>query len=166
VLPGFLPDGIPFADAFDLVCAFDVIEHVEDDVPAVQALAARLAPGGRLLLTLPAHPWLWSDHDVRNHHYRRYTRETLTKLVADAGLTLEKLTAFNSFLFPVAAGVRLAQNALNQGSKAEETMPSSFVNKALEKIFSSEAPIVSGPGFPVGLSLLAILRQRDPGNLH
>ncbi len=155
---GTLPDGIPFPPTFDLVCAFDVIEHIEDDRSALRALAAHCGPGGRVIMTVPAQPWLWSEHDERNRHYRRYTSASLRRLVADSGLVVERLTSFNSFLFPVVAGVRLIQKALGMGTKAEDNMPSPMTNRILEKIFASEAAIVSGSGFPIGISLLAVLR--------
>ncbi len=69
-----LPDEIPYSDeAYDLVCAFDVLEHVEEDGKAVAALARKLKPGGVLLCTAPANQWMWSQHDVINQHYRRYS---------------------------------------------------------------------------------------------
>lgn len=163
VLPGTLPDGIPFAEAFDLVCAFDVVEHVEDDVSAVRAMGAKLAAGGRLLLTVPAHPWMWSEHDVRNHHHRRYTRDTLAQLLRDAGLTIDKLTAFNSHLFPLVAGTRFLQNSLGLGAKAEESIPSPAMNNLLEKIFAAEASRVARSGYPTGVSLLAVASAGQAG---
>jgi SAM-dependent methyltransferase len=163
VRSGTLPDGIPFPENFDLVCAFDVIEHVEDDVSAVRALGAKLAPGGRLLLTVPAHPWMWSEHDVRNHHHRRYTRDTLAQLLGDAGLTIDKLTAFNSHLFPLVAGTRILQNSLGLGAKAEEAVPGPAMNSLLEKIFAAEAPRVAAAGYSTGVSLLAVASTGPAG---
>lgn len=163
VLSGTLPDGIPFPQAFDLVCAFDVVEHVEADVAAVKALGAKLAAGGRVLLTVPAHPWLWSEHDVRNHHHRRYTRETLAKLIADAGLRIDKLTAFNAHLFPLVAATRAIQNSLGLGAKAEEAIPSPAMNGLLEKIFAAEAGRVAGSGYGTGVSLLAVASAGPTG---
>jgi len=162
VLPGTLPDGIPFPQPFALVCAFDVVEHVEDDVGAVRALGAKLAPGGRLLLTVPAHPWLWSEHDVRNHHHRRYSREAFAKVLDAAGLHTDKLTAFNAHLFPIIAGTRLIQNSLGLGARAEEAVPSPAVNRLLEKIFAAEASQVARSGYPTGVSLLAVASAGRP----
>ena len=72
VAPGHLPESIPFGgQAFHVVLALDVIEHLDDDVAALRAIAARLAPAGRVIVTVPAHPFLWSRHDVRNGHRRR-----------------------------------------------------------------------------------------------
>ena len=83
---------LPFADeVFDVVCAFDVVEHCEDDVLALSELTRVLAPEGRLLLSVPAYQWAWSDHDVRAGHHRRYSRPRLHRLVADAGLSVTPL---------------------------------------------------------------------------
>jgi SAM-dependent methyltransferase len=163
VRSGTLPDGIPFDQLFDLVCAFDVVEHVEDDVSAIRALGHKLAPGGRLLLTVPAHPWLWSEHDVRNHHFRRYTRDTLEAAILGAGLRIDKLSAFNARLFPLVAATRFVQTSLRLGAKAEEVMPSPQVNGMLERIFAAEAPRVAGPGYSNGVSLLAVASAGPAG---
>ena len=60
-------------NAYDLIAVLDVVEHIEDDVAALKAMAACLKPGGKILITVPAHQWLWSAHDVVNHHHRRYS---------------------------------------------------------------------------------------------
>src|SRR5438034_3703599 len=77
---------LPFPDAsFDLVLACDVVEHVPDDAAALTELRRVVAPGGRLLLTVPAYRWMWSPHDVYMHHYRRYTLRGLRDRVRAAG---------------------------------------------------------------------------------
>ena len=68
----------------DVVVCTDVLEHVEADREALTGIARKLKPGGRILITVPAHPWLWSAHDVVNHHKRRYTRRTLKAVIAAA----------------------------------------------------------------------------------
>ena len=72
--------------AYDLVAVLDVVEHIEDDVAALRAMATLLKPGGKVLIAVPAHQWMWSAHDVVNHHHRRYSKVTLDKAIADAGL--------------------------------------------------------------------------------
>ena len=59
---------------YDLIGAFDVIEHIEDDAAALASIAAKLKPGGKFVMTVPAHQWMWSAHDVVNHHKRRYSK--------------------------------------------------------------------------------------------
>jgi SAM-dependent methyltransferase len=87
----------------DLVVAFDIIEHLENDDLAVSELRRITAPGGKLLLAVPADPTLWSEHDVAVGHLRRYTRETLTGVLARAGYRLDDLRSWNVLLRPMAA---------------------------------------------------------------
>ena len=122
---------LPFRDeAFDVVAAFDVVEHCEDDALAVSELNRVLRPGGRMLLSVPAYDWAWSDHDVRAGHYRRYTRPRLVQLVERAGLTVERSTyAFGSvFPFFLAERVtrRLRQRAGRPSQQSLTTVPGSL----------------------------------------
>src|SRR5947209_7876074 len=86
---------------FDLVTACDVIEHVRDDQSAVAAMNAVLNPGGIVLVTVPALMSLWSNHDVLNRHFRRYTRHSLLNVFDSARWELLRITYFSSFLLPV-----------------------------------------------------------------
>lgn len=154
---GSLPDAIPFDDDYDLVTAFDVLEHVQDDHDAIMALTRRLKPGGRLILTVPAHPVLWSEHDERNHHFRRYTPPAFRRLVAHTGLSIVKFTSFNAHLAPLIAGLRLYRTLLGKRGYKDETLPSPRVNSLLEAIFKAEAGVLAWGTYPVGISLLAVL---------
>src|SRR5438132_6621608 len=101
---------MPFADAsFDLAASLDVIEHLEDDVAALRELRRVVAPGGVLLATVPAYGWLWSGHDVVNHHFRRYTRASLTRAGEQAGWRELRTTYFNSLLLPIAILLRVLE---------------------------------------------------------
>jgi SAM-dependent methyltransferase len=151
-----LPDlaGIP-QRAYDLVALLDVLEHVEADRDALVSIAARLRPNGRILLTVPAHPWMWSSHDVANHHKRRYTKKTLRAVIAEAGLRLEALSYFNSLLFPVAAMARVASRlAKKEGSG--DAMPPEPLNTLFEALFGLERHAIGRLPFPPGVSLAAI----------
>jgi 2-polyprenyl-3-methyl-5-hydroxy-6-metoxy-1,4-benzoquinol methylase len=146
--------GVP-ERAYDLVALLDVLEHVEADREALVSIAARLRPNGRILLTVPAHPWMWSAHDVANHHKRRYTKRTLRAVVAAAGLKLEALTYFNSVLFPVAAMARVAARlAKKEGSG--DALPPRPVNALFEVLFGLERHAIGRLPFPPGVSLAAI----------
>jgi SAM-dependent methyltransferase len=146
--------GVP-QRAYDLVALLDVLEHVEADREALVSIAARLRPGGRILLTVPAHPWMWSSHDDANHHKRRYTRKTLRAVIAEAGLKLDELTYFNSVLFPVAAMARVASRlARKEGSG--DAMPPKAVNTLFEALFGLERHAIGRLPFPPGVSLAAI----------
>ena len=107
VLPGSLDDPLALDDdAFDLAVALDVLEHVRDDDAALRELARVIAPGGRLLVTVPQYGWLWGEHDVLAHHHRRYTRSLLLERAAAAGLQAERVTSFNTMLLPAIAAAR------------------------------------------------------------
>src|SRR3546814_15318471 len=84
----------------------DVVEHIDNDVAALRGMAECLAPGGKILIAVPAHQWMWSAHDVVNHHHRRYSKASLAKAIADAGLTHNGLRWFNSLLFPASVAAR------------------------------------------------------------
>lgn len=157
VAEGALPDAIPFAaERFDLIGLFDVLEHVEADEDALRALRGRLAPGGRIVLTVPAFPWLWSRHDERHHHFRRYTRGHLAAVADRAGLRLEHGFYFNTLLFPVAVAQR-ALKALLRIDQADDTLPPPALNAAMRSVFATERHLVGRLALPVGLSLCAVL---------
>jgi 2-polyprenyl-3-methyl-5-hydroxy-6-metoxy-1,4-benzoquinol methylase len=147
--------GLPDAQ-FDLVAMLDVLEHIEDDTAALRGLAARLRPGGTILVTVPQYRWLWSGHDVANHHFRRYTKASLRAVVAAAGLKLNMLQSFNSLLFPLAAADRIV--ARLQGREgSDDALPSPPVNAVLETAFGLERYLVGRIPMPPGVSLVAIL---------
>ena len=102
---------------YDLIAILDVLEHVDRDREALVSMARKLKPGGRILITVPAHPWMWSAHDVVNHHQRRYTKKALRQVIGEAGLKLEMLSYFNSILFPLAAAARVAGRISGRGGR-------------------------------------------------
>ncbi|MCU0434290.1 MAG: class I SAM-dependent methyltransferase [Bacteroidia bacterium] len=162
---------LPFADAsFDLVCAYDVIEHIEDDVQALREIKRVLKPGGHFHLTVPAFQLLWSNHDVVNHHYRRYRRGQLQQRIQQAGLQTGYASYFNAFLFFPVAAVRLMARLWQKlsGKKQEASLQSDFDTyktgglggKLFYRIFKSETALLrSKVKLPVGISLMATGRK-------
>ncbi|MBN8840888.1 MAG: class I SAM-dependent methyltransferase [Sphingomonadales bacterium] len=138
---------------YDLIAVLDVVEHIEDDVAALRAMRERLAPGGRILITVPAHQWMWSAHDVVNHHHRRYSKTTLAEAIAAAGLRPRKLGYFNSLLFPLAAGARVA-GRLTGRDDSDDSPPPGPVNRLFETIFRIERHLVGRVPMPPGVSIL------------
>ncbi len=140
---------------YDMIGAFDVIEHIVDDTAALASIAQRLKPGGKLLMTVPAHQWMWSAHDVVNHHHRRYSKAGLRALIGASPLKLEAIGYFNSLLFPVAVAERLASKARGK-DEADLKLPAAPLNAALEKAFALERYLIGRVPLPPGLSLFAV----------
>ena len=140
---------------YDLVAALDVVEHIDDDEATIAALASCLKPGGKLLVTVPAHQWMWSTHDELNHHKRRYSKRSLRQLIEGSPLRLEKIGYFNSLLFPLAVAARLAAKATGQGG-GDDTLPPKPVNYAFERAFAAERRLIGVVPLPPGLSLFAL----------
>ncbi|HEX7821820.1 MAG TPA: class I SAM-dependent methyltransferase [Sphingobium sp.] len=159
IAAGALPDGIGFGDTrYDLIALLDVLEHVDEDAASLGALGGRLKDDGRLLVTVPAAPWLWSEHDELHHHKRRYTRAGFCAVAEQAGLTVQAAGYFNSLLFPVAVAQRLAHQML-KSKTALDARPSPMVNGILQAIFAAERHVLGKVPFPVGLSLYAVLSR-------
>jgi SAM-dependent methyltransferase len=161
VIQGSVLD-MPFpTDSFDLAACLDVIEHLDDDLAAMRELRRVVAPGGSLLVTVPAYPWLWSGHDVINHHRRRYTSRSLTDVGERAGWQLVRTTHFNSLLLPVAIILRLLDRLSSKTTESSLDLwvPPEPLNWLLERPLALEAELISRGGrIPAGLSLLAVFR--------
>ena len=140
---------------YDLIAALDVVEHIDDDVAALASIAKRLKPGGKLLVTVPAHQWMWSAHDVVNHHKRRYSMRALKALFAGSPLKLEAIGYFNSLLFPLAMAERLSSRIRGKDD-ANLSLPPKALNATLEAVFAAERYLVGRLPLPPGLSLFAI----------
>ena len=140
---------------YDVVGAFDVIEHIPDDVGAMASIARLLKPTGKLVMTVPAHQWMWSAHDVVNHHQRRYSKAALRDLIDGSPLKLETMGYFNSLLFPVAVAERLASKVRGKDD-ANLAPPAGPINQALERIFAAERLAIGRLPLPPGLSLFAV----------
>jgi SAM-dependent methyltransferase len=153
---------MPFADdSFDLAVSLDVIEHLEDDLTALKELRRTVAPGGALLVTVPAYQWLWSGHDEINHHHRRYTRRSLQRVAEAAGWRQARTTYFNSLLLPVAIVLRVLErlNTKTTESSLDLWVPPEPLNWVLERPLAIEAALIGrGARIPAGLSLLAVFR--------
>ncbi len=167
VFYGKLPNELPeFPRKFDVVTVFDVIEHVKDDGASLQALSSMLKPGGRIVVTVPAFNFLWSQHDDENHHQRRYRRRDLVNLAYQSGLSLDYISYFNFWLFPPVAGVRLIRKIFPyQGSWQDMRMPNEVVNRVLQFVFSSEQHVVGRMSLPFGISLVAVMSVAG-SNVH
>lgn len=160
VKKGSLPDDVPYAeDSFTLITALDVIEHIEDDVGALKTLRSRLVDDGVAVITVPACMCLWSAHDELNQHKRRYTAKELRNKLETAGFHIEKITYFNTLLFPVVYVVRKLNNMLGRDGASDVEMPWHVINYALTKIFGIEKYLLRLVSLPFGVSVLAVVRK-------
>jgi len=141
--------------AYDLIAVLDVVEHIADDVGALKAMAQCLKPGGKILITVPAHQWMWSAHDTVNHHHRRYSKGSLAKAIAAAGLKPKKLGYFNSLLFPLAAASRIA-GRLRGKDDSDDSPPPKLVNAVFETIFRFERHLVGRVPLSPGVSIVTL----------
>ncbi len=155
---------LPFRDgAFDVVCAFDVVEHCEPEAQALAELARVLKPGGRLLLSVPAYEWAWTAFDEENGHHRRYTRKRAQRAVAAAGLRVTRSTYAFAGVFPFFAAERLLRRArgavTRQGARhAVETVRLPSVPPLLARMFlwlsRREGRLLARRDLPFGSSVL------------
>jgi SAM-dependent methyltransferase len=148
-------------ESFDLVTCLDVIEHTDDDVASLRELARVTKRDGRLIVTVPAHPRLWSRHDELNGHRRRYTRATLRTAASEGGWVVTRETGFNVAYLPFAALVRMTRRReTSETSASELNLTPERLNPALELPLKAEAALIRrGYDLPPGLSLLAVLRK-------
>jgi SAM-dependent methyltransferase len=151
---------MPYSGSFDVVGAFDVLEHIGPDDEALAGIFRALRPGGGLVVTVPQHKWLWSDADVAARHVRRYTRDELIARLTAAGFTVERVTSFVSLLLPAMVASRLLGNGGND-VEAELDVPTPVNHLGYATMRVEAALLRSGVGFPAGGSLLAVARRPD-----
>lgn len=153
---------IPLADAsVDVVTAFDLIEHVTDDQELVREVRRVLRPGGFLLATVPAHPLLWSNHDVSLHHKRRYTLHEFRALFAGGGWEKVRLTPCFSLILPVAAALRISRNLRHakKPPRSDTFVIPEWLNRLMIHVHRLEAWWLERYNLPTGVSLLTIQRK-------
>jgi SAM-dependent methyltransferase len=152
-------DELPFeSSTFDLLTAFDVIEHIEDDRAALREFERLLVPGGRLLIYTPALPWMYNEHDAKVHHKRRYVKSELREKLVQAGFQIEHLSYVNLLILPIVLLARLFYK-LKPGSHAEMSVPPEPFNRIFTYLSYFEARFVNGPTLPYGMTLVALARK-------
>jgi SAM-dependent methyltransferase len=155
-------ENIPFKnEVFDAVVTLDVLEHCDDDVHALGEISRILTPGGLLLITVPAHQWLWSRHDEALHHRRRYSKTALLTRLHKCGYVVEKISYFNAFVFPVVVALRCVgrlQNGDKNGSDTDK-MPYPLLNRILYRFQCFERGIIGLCSLPFGVSLVCVARK-------
>jgi SAM-dependent methyltransferase len=154
---------------FSCVSLCDVLEHVPDEQAAIAAVRAALDEQGILLVTVPALMGLWSNHDVVNHHYRRYTRQTILQCFPTEQWDVLKVSYFSSFLFPPVWMVRKMKGLKKKlmGANGQSAAPRHdlefghpLMDRTLLTVFRMERPLLRRWSLPIGSSLLLVVRKK------
>ena len=162
---GRIPEDLPHDGSLDVVGAFDVVEHIEDDYGLVEHIYESVRPGGLFVATVPAFPILWGINDEMSHHIRRYRSDRMHDVLTSAGFEIERSTHFNTWLFPGAAAVRVGRRLIPAGRRSDKpdlSLTSPRVDKVLAKVFASERHALRHVDLPVGVSLLTLARRPHP----
>jgi len=152
-------DLAPYRGRFDVITALDVLEHIDDDVGGLRAIGELLHPGGQLVLTVPAYRWLWSGEDVISEHRRRYTRASLERVCAAAGLALRFVSYFNLAILPMMAAAIWSERILAREAPPRSNLRAApaWINEWLYRVTAREARWVGDERvrLPAGASLVA-----------
>lgn len=152
---------IPYREEFDVIGAFDVIEHIEGDEVALRQLYQAVKPGGGILLSVPQHQFLWSVVDDQSYHKRRYSRTDLIRKVQDAGFSVLMTTSFVSLLLPVMFLSRSRKrNAVNDFDVYAEFKIAPVINSVLSFVMRIEVALIRlGLYFPMGGTRMLVARR-------
>ncbi len=151
---------LPFAsESFDLLTAFDVIEHIDDDREALREFGRVLRPGGWMLIYTPALPWLYNEHDRIVHHKRRYRRAELQEKLLESGYELHHLAYVNGLVLPLVLLARGLAKLRSKASHQEMEVPSAPINGLVTALCYAEESLVRRDLLPIGMTLLALARK-------
>jgi len=145
---------------FSLILMLDVLEHMADPAGALQHALALLEPQGRLVVTVPAFQLLWTNHDVLNHHFTRYTKSSFSRLAQQAGLKILTVRYFFQWLFPVKLATRFVERLLRLQPKPPK-IPASWINWLLCRLSRVEYKALSSLPVPFGSSLLVVGKKAE-----
>jgi SAM-dependent methyltransferase len=150
---------LSFEDEFDVVGAFDVIEHIDEDELVLERMLRAARPGGGLLVLVPQHPWLWSEHDRVMEHRRRYTRRELVGKAERAGIQVVEVTSFVSSLLPAMAGSRMLDRVRKRTDPIAR-LEGGPLNRVFERVLDGERRLIErGVSLPFGGSLMLVGRK-------
>jgi 2-polyprenyl-3-methyl-5-hydroxy-6-metoxy-1,4-benzoquinol methylase len=145
-----------FNRRYDLVAMFDVLEHIPDDRQALSDVRKLLTPEGRLIITVPAYQFLWSQHDLVAHHQRRYRRSQIVRLLRERGFSVLYASYFNTLLFPSALITLLFSRVLSASPDIAMRQPWKPINWLLTKVFQLERFLIPWLRLPFGLSIVLV----------
>jgi SAM-dependent methyltransferase len=152
---------IPFDREFDVIGAFDVLEHIGEDDLVLKQMYRAVKPGGGIMLTVPQHPFLWSMIDERSFHKRRYEKRDLVKKVNKAGFRIERITSFVSLLLPLMVASRIRRKRVSDDfDLLEEFQIGVSLDRMFEKLLALEILMIrKGISLPAGGSLFLAARK-------
>jgi SAM-dependent methyltransferase len=150
---------LPYEEAFDVIGAFDVLEHIDDDENVLRQMVRAVRPGGGVFILVPQHPWLWSTYDEVVEHRRRYTRGDLVAKARRAGVQVDHVTSFVTFLLPAMVLARVVDRLRGQSDPLAHLKPGRL-NGTLEWILDREHKLIArGVSLPVGGTLMLVGRR-------
>lgn len=149
--------------SFDMVVAFDVLEHIKNDSAALREWKRVISPKGRIFLTVPAYQWLWSGHDESLHHFRRYTRKLLSERVGSAHLRTIRISYAILFSLPLILGFRMLKKLFRRKITEESSYVEipGFVNRTFIWLLYVESFFHKFINIPFGTSLIACLERSE-----
>lgn len=150
-----------YHETFDVVLALDVLEHIQDDVKAIQVVKGLLKPGGTFLINVPAYKFLWSAHDEVLHHKRRYTGYEISMKLSTQGFSIIKKTHFVFFMFPVMASFKFFSNFISRDYNPKTAyikLPDSL-NSLMVKILEFEILLLKKFNLPFGTTLSVVAKK-------
>jgi SAM-dependent methyltransferase len=161
-------EALPLAsESIDVIVATDILEHLDDDLAALNEFRRVLKPGAHAVVTVPAYRFLWSEHDEALMHRRRYVAAVLARRIEQSGLEPVRLTYALSFLLPLSL-MRLVKRKRPAGAPPEAQLPAlpEALNTALIRFQRLETALLRKMNLPCGLSVAAVIRKPVPASTH
>jgi SAM-dependent methyltransferase len=156
---------IPARDEFDIIGAFDVLEHIPEDDEVMREMHSALRAGGGVIIAVPQHPWLWSPADEQAHHQRRYARGELEAKLKRCGFAIERTTSFNSLLLPAMVASRQLIKYRARKRQAQQPLVEFETTKSMNGVLSEilrveVAATKAGFSWPMGGSRFVVARRQ------
>src|SRR3989339_1811134 len=144
---------------FDFVFLLDVLEHIKNDDTFLKEVKELPDNNSKVLISVPAFQWLWSDHDRICNHFRRYSKKHLIKLLESCGYKIEFCSYYSTILFPLVVLQKIISR-IKKYKDHKSFLPSPFLNKLFKIIYKQEIPMLKRITFPFGSSLICFASKR------